>query len=570
MVGNAAARGVFFRARRPAPIGIPCRLQNSAATPGMALSALQQVASPVKNRMLASPRSSDSSLFQGASMLTSDRRLFIAAAENPASLAADGRELCMELRMANRHGLITGATGTGKTISLQSLAESFSAAGIPVLITDVKGDLAAVSRPGAPKGGIAARIEELGLRARGYENRGYPVCFWDVTGEHGVPLRAAVSDMGPVLLSRLLELNDIQSGILNIIFHIADDNGLLLIDLKDLRSMTAWVAENRADYSTKYGHISPASIGAIQRSLLRLEDDGAGNFFGEPALHIEDLFRTDLSGRGYLNILAAASLMQKPRLYASVLLWLLSELYEQLPEAGDTERPRLVLMFDEAHLLFHDMPGILLDKVEQTVRLIRSKGVGVYFITQNPADVPDSVLSQLGNRIQHALRAFTPRDQKAVRAAAETFRPNPALNTERVVSELRTGEALVSFLDGRGAPAMVERALILPPEGGTGPISEEERREIVEKSPLLRLYGTLMERESAYEILAERTEQQQKEAEYARRGKRQRTPEESSPWGDILDSAAKQASRTIGSTVGRELGRTILRGILGGIFGGRR
>lgn len=502
-------------------------------------------------------------------MFTSDKRLFIAAAENPVTLEADGRELCLEARMANRHGLITGATGTGKTISLQTMAESFSAMGVPVLLTDVKGDLSAVCRPGTPGGSIADRIRDLGLREKGYENRGYPVCFWDVTGEAGTPLRATVSDMGPALLCRLLELNDVQSGILHIVFRIADENGLLLLDFKDLRAMAAHVAENRAAYAADYGHISPASIGAIQRALLRLEEEGAGVFFGEPALNIEDLLRTDLSGRGYLNIIAADKLMQKPRLYAAVLLWLLSELYERLPETGDAEKPRLVLMFDEAHLLFDDMPDVLLQKVEQVVRLIRSRGVGVYFITQNPADLPDAVLAQLGNRVQHALRAFTPREQKAVRAAAETFRRNPALDTEEVISQLCTGEALVSFLDEHGAPAMVERALILPPEGGIGPISPEERRDIIDRSPMQRLYGTVLDRESACEKLAaqaRKLREEEEEAEETRRTKRT----EPDMWGELLGSATRQAGRTIGNAVGREVGRAILRGLMGSLFGGRR
>jgi len=537
-------------------------------------------------------------------MLTNDKRLFIAAEEDPAKLAADGRELCLEARMGNRHGLVTGATGTGKTITLQNLAESFSALGVPVLLTDIKGDLSAVCQPGAPGGSIAARIEELGLRSKGYENRGYPVCFWDVHGQQGTPLRTTISDMGPMLLSRLLELNEVQSGILNIVFRIADESGLLLLDLKDLRAMVAYVAENRAQYSMQYGNIAPASVGAIQRALLRLEDEGAEAFFGEPALNIEDLFRTDLSGRGYLNIIAADKLMQTPRLYASVLLWLLSELYEMMPEVGDCEKPRLVLMFDEAHLLFNDMPEALLEKIEQVVRLIRSKGVGVYFITQNPADVPDSVLAQLGNRVQHALRAFTPRDQKAVRAAAQTFRPNPAMDTEQVISELRTGEALVSFLDRKGAPTMVERALILPPEGGIGPISPEERQAIIQKSPMQRLYGMELDRESAYELLAEQTEQRQREeaeaaSEAARlkeenamrkarleaerlaraearearlreKEARQREKQEQGLWGDIMGAATKSATRSITNTIGREIGKTLIRGVLGSLFGGRR
>ena len=496
-------------------------------------------------------------------MLTSDKRLFIAAAENPVSLEPDGRALCMEASMLCRHGLITGATGTGKTITLQTMAESFSAAGIPVLLTDVKGDLAAVCRPGTPGGSIKAGIEALGLHALGYVNRGYPVCFWDVEGAQGTPLRATISDLGPDLLARLLKLNDVQSGILRLVFRVADENGLLLLDLKDLRAMLVWITEHRADFAASYGHISPASTGAIQRSLLRLEDEGAGAFFGEPALNIEDLFRTDISGRGYLNILAADKLLQKPGLYAAVLLWLLSELYERLPERGDADKPRLVLMFDEAHLLFDDMPDVLLQKVEQVVRLIRSRGVGVYFVTQTPADIPDGVLSQLGNRVQHALRAFTPRDQKAVRAAAETFRANPALDTEAVISSLRTGEALVSFLDANGAPCMVERALILPPEGGIGAIGEEERRGIIEASAVQKLYGTAVDRTSAHEVLSNQKAEQEQSAE-------EEEYDAPAPWEEMLGAVVKQAGRTIGSTVGRELGRAVMRGLLGGIFGKRR
>lgn len=501
-------------------------------------------------------------------MLTSDRRLFLAAAEDPSTLRPDGRELCMEAAMANRHGLITGATGTGKTISLQNLAESFSALGVPVLLTDVKGDLSGLCQPGRPSGSIAARIDELGLRARGYENRAYPVCFWDVFGEQGHPLRATVSDLGPALLSRLLELNEVQSGILDIAFRIADEQGLLLLDLKDLRSMLTWLVENRKSF-LQFGNISTSSAGAVLRALTRLEGAGAQAFFGEPALAMEDLFRTDLSGRGYVNVLASSRLMQQPRLYASVLLWLLSELYERLPEAGDTDKPRFVLLFDEAHLIFTNMPPVLLEKVEQVVRLIRSKGVGVYFITQNPDDIPDAVLSQLGNRIQHALRAFTPRDQKAVRAAAQTFRPNPAMNTERVIAELHTGEALVSFLNAKGAPSVVERALILPPEGGIGAVDEGERRRILAASPMERLYGKSVDRESAYEVLAREQERLRQEAQTAAAQPR-RKKEERSLWAEVASGAAKQATRSMTSAIGRELGRTILRGVLGGIFGRRR
>lgn len=524
-------------------------------------------------------------------MLTNDKRLYIAAAGD--------RELCLLPAMGNRHGLIAGATGTGKTVTLQTLAEGFSSLGVPVFLTDIKGDLAGISQPGVPAGSIAARIDELGLRRKGYVNQGFPICFWEVPGDTGPakghPLRAAISDMGPLLLSRLLSLNDVQSGIMSLIFRIADDQGLLLLDLKDLRSMTAWVGENRKDFLKDYGQISSASIGAIQRGLLRLEEEGADRFFGEPALRLEDLLLTDLNGRGAINILAADGLMQKPRTYATLLLWLLSELFEQLPEAGDPDRPRLVLMFDEAHLLFADMPPVLLEKVEQVVRLIRSKGVGVYFITQNPADLPATVLAQLGNRVQHALRAFTPADHKAVRAAARTFRPNPAWNAEDVIVALGTGEALVSFLDARGAPAVVERALVLPPEGRVGPISEAERQAVLTASRLAGRYDAPVDRESAYERLSARFAERQQaeealahqkqESQRAREEERQRREtervarqqerearrrekEQPNFLGDVFHDVTRQARRTVTNSVGREIGKTILRGILGGLFGG--
>ena len=380
-------------------------------------------------------------------MLTDDKLLYIAS--------ADGREICLEPALANRHGLVAGATGTGKTVTLMNLAESFSALGVPVFLTDVKGDLAGLSQPGQPAGGIAARIEELRLADRGYSNQAFPVCFWDVLAQQGHPMRATVSALGPLLLSRLLDLNEVQSGVMHLIFKVADDEGLLLLDFKDLRLMVQHVADNAAEYKKSYGNVSPASIGAIQRGLLRLESEGAEHFFGEPSLALEDLFLTDLSGRGYLHILAADQIMNSPRLYATILLWLLSELYDRLPEVGDQPRPRLVLMFDEAHLLFDDAPAALVDKMEQVVRLIRSKGVGVYFCTQNPADLPDSILGQLGNRVQHALRAYTPKDLKGVKAAADTLRPNPAFKTDEAITSLAPGEALVSFLDPKAAPTMV-------------------------------------------------------------------------------------------------------------------
>lgn len=511
-------------------------------------------------------------------MLTKDRRLYIASSE--------GREICLDPGMANRHGLVAGATGSGKSVTLQNLAESFSSLGVPVFLTDVKGDLAGLSQAGQPTGSIARRIEQLDLASLGYANKSYPTVFWDVFGEGGHPLRATVSGMGPLLFSRLLSLNEVQSGLMHLIFRIADDQGLLLLDLKDLRSMAAYVGDNGKEFSS-YGNISAASIGAIQRGLLRLEEEGAEHFFGEPSLRLEDLFLTDLEGRGLIHILSSDKLMGSPRLYSTLLLWLLSELYESLPEVGDQPRPRLALMFDEAHLIFSEAPAALLEKMEQVVRLIRSKGVGVYFITQNPADVPDSILSQLGNRVQHVLRAYTPRDQKAVRAAAQTFRANPAFSTEEAITSLATGEALVSFLDAKGAPSMVERALVLPPESRVGAITPEERRAVVQNSRLIGRYDQPVDRESAYELLTRHFQQRQQAAdeaaqakEEARRAKeeerQQREAErraareaKDSPTGILLDST-KRVTRTISSTIGREIGRTIIRGVLGGLFGGRK
>ena len=518
-------------------------------------------------------------------MLTNDSRLYIAS--------AGGREICLEPGMGNRHGLVAGATGTGKSVTLQNLAESFSSLGVPVLLTDIKGDLAGLSQSGQPGGSIAQRIDQLGLKAQGYANKAYPVIFWDIFSSLGHPLRATVSSLGPLLFSRLLSLNEVQSGVMHLIFRIADDRGLLLLDLKDLRSMTAYAGDNAKDFLS-YGNISAASIGAIQRGLLRLEEEGAEHFFGEPSLRLEDLFLTDLSGRGTIHILSSDKLMQSPRLYSTVLLWLLYELYETLPEVGDLPRPRLVLMFDEAHLIFSEAPAVLLDKMEQVVRLIRSKGVGVYFITQNPADVPDSILSQLGNRVQHALRAYTSKDQKAVKAAAQTFRANPAFSTEEAITSLATGEALVSFLDTKGAPSMVEKALILPPESRVGAVSPEERQAAVRNSRLAGRYDQPVDRESAYELLAQHYEQRQQAAEDASRAKedaakakdearqakeaerRRREAEreaarqaKNSPAGVLLD-ATRQVTRTVSNTIGREIGRSIIRGVLGGLFGGRK
>ena len=391
---------------------------------------------------------------------------FLIAKQDP---AVGGLELLFLPRMGNRHGLIAGATGTGKTVSLQTLAENFSRIGVPVFMADVKGDLSGITRPGGANPKVAARVEMLGLRD--FQYAGCPALLWDVFGEKGHPMRSTVSEMGPLLLSRILELNDTQAGVLSIVFKVADSNGLLLIDLKDLRTMLKYVADNAKDIITEYGNVSAASVGAIQRGLLTLEEQGGDKLFGEPALDLTDLMQTD-RGRGIINILAAARLMSSPQMYATFLLWLLSELYETLPEVGDLDKPKLVFFFDEAHLLFNDAPSALMQKIEQMVRLIRSKGVGVFFISQNPLDVPDVVLGQMGNRIQHALRAFTPRDQKAVKAAATTFRPNPKIDVEQAIMELGVGEALVSFLDEKGTPGMVQRAFVLPPRGQIGPISQ--------------------------------------------------------------------------------------------------
>src|SRR5512139_1937391 len=475
-------------------------------------------------------------------------------------------ELVLLPAMANRHGLVTGATGTGKTVTLQSLAESFSRIGVPVFLSDIKGDLSGLSKIGGGNAKVAERVKQLQLE--GYEHRAYPVTFWDVFGEMGHPVRATVSDMGPQLIGRMLNLNDVQQGVLTLVFKIADDSGLLLLDFKDLRAMVQHVGENAKDFTTEYGNVSAASIGAIQRGLLELEAQGAENFFGEPMLNIEDLMQTDSKGRGMINILAADRLMQSPKVYSTMLLWLLAELFEHLPEAGDLDKPKLVFFFDEAHLLFNDAPAALLDKIEQVVRLIRSKGVGVYFVTQNPTDVPDKVLSQLGNRVQHALRAFSPRDQKAVRAAAETMRDNPKLDEAAIITELGVGEALVSLLDAKGSPTVVERAFIVPPEAQIGPISDAERAAVIKSSVLAGHYENVVDRESAYEKLKGRTEQKQAAAGNGNSG---------GGLGDMLGGAlgggggrqrqgvvealAKSAARAIGSEVGRQ----IIRGVLGSI-----
>src|ERR1700753_3900428 len=407
----------------------------------------------------------------------------------------------MSLAFSNRHGLVTGATGTGKTVTLQVLAEGLSRAGVPVFAPDIKGDLSGISATGEAKDVLVKRAKELGFD---YQPDDFPAVFWDVFGEQGHPVRSTISEMGPLLLSRMMDLNDVQEGVLNIAFRVADEQGLLLLDLKDLRAILSFIAEHAGELTTQYGNVSKQTVGTIQRQLLVLENQGADKFFGEPALQLKDFMRTDANGRGMVNILVADRLMQSPRLYATFLLWMLSELFEQLPEAGDPPQPKLVFFFDEAHLLFNDAPKALMDKIEQVVRLIRSKGVGVYFVTQNPIDVPDKVLAQLGNRVQHALRAFTPRDQKAVAAAAQTFRPNPKLDTAQVIMELGKGEALVSFLEGNGTPAMVERVLIRPPSARIGPITPEARKAIMDASPVKGKYDTAIDAESAYEIIQKR------------------------------------------------------------------
>ncbi len=473
--------------------------------------------------------------------------------------AAGGAPVDLRAAMANRHGLIAGATGTGKTVTLQTLAEGFSRAGVPVFLADVKGDLAGLAQAAQPGERILARVAELGIAD--FAPRANPVVFWDLYGRAGHPVRATVSDMGPLLLASLLELNDTQTGVLYAAFKVADDQGLLLLDLQDLRSLLAWVADNAASLRARYGNLSGASVAAIQRQLLVLEADGAEQFFGEPALDLADLMRTDFSGQGVISVLDASALMPRPRLYATFLLWLLAELFERLPEVGDLDRPRLVFFFDEAHLLFDTAPKALLEKIEQVVRLIRSKGVGVYFVTQNPQDVPDAVLGQLGNRVQHALRAFTPRDRAAVRAAAQNFRANPGLDVETVLTELAVGEALVSVLDARGMPTPVERTLIRPPASRLGPLTAPERAERLTRSPLAGRYDTPVDRESAHELLAARAAATVAEAVAppppSRRGREPDT---------LLETTAKSALRAIGS----QLGRQLVRGVLGSLLGGRR
>ena len=514
-------------------------------------------------------------------------RIFVGKSEKPETLA---------LRMANRHGLVTGATGTGKTVTLQVLAEGFSRAGVPVFAADIKGDLSGIAACGEPRDFLVARAKQIGID---YQPDEFPAVFWDVFGEQGHPIRATISEMGPLLLARLMDLNDVQEGVLNIAFRLADEEGLLLIDLKDLRAVLGLVAEHATELTAQYGNVSKATIGTIQRQLLVLENQGGTKFFGEPALALGDFMRTDRDGRGYINVLAADKLMENPRLYATFLLWLLSELFEELPEAGDLDKPKLVFFFDEAHLLFNDAPKALLEKIEQVVRLIRSKGVGVYFVTQNPLDVPETVLAQLSNRVQHALRAFTPRDQRAVKAAADTFRPNPKLDTARVIMELGKGEALTSFLDEAGTPGIVERTLIAPPSARVGPVNPEERKAIIGKSPVKGKYDQPLDAESAFEVIQGRAKAAAVPPEEAEahaqaqgggifgglsdalgglfgtspsRGKPLSTGQyvarevTRSVVNRVAGQIAADFGRSIGGRTGGTIGRAIVRGTLGGML----
>ncbi len=489
-----------------------------------------------------------------------ENRLFMGQAGNVA--------IDLLAKMSNRHGLIAGATGTGKTITMQGLAEGFSELGVPVFLADIKGDVSGVSMPGKTHPKVTERVELMQLDDFAFQ--GFPVTFWDVFGKQGHPVRTTISDMGPLLLSRLLKLNDTQQGVLSLVFRVADDNGWLLLDLKDLRAMLKFVSDNAAQFRTLYGNISAASVGAIQRRLIGLEDQGGDKLFAEPMLNLDDLLQTDAEGKGVINLLAANTLVQSPQLYSAFLLWLLSELFEQLPEVGDPDKPKLVIFFDEAHLIFKKAPAALLDKVEQVVRLIRSKGVGIYFVTQNPTDIPESVLGQLGNRIQHALRAYTAKDQKAVRAAAQTFRANPELDTEQAITDLGVGEALVSVLDEKGRPQMVQRTLIKPPKSQIGPITDIQRVQAMANSLVVGVYEKLVDRESAYEILAERTDklakqQQAKQVEIERQKQLEKVEpaKRSSQRQTALEAFFKSAMRSLGSSIGRKIARGLLGSLLG-------
>ncbi|MDH0050292.1 helicase HerA-like C-terminal domain-containing protein [Comamonas terrigena] len=489
--------------------------------------------------------------------------------------------------LANRHGLITGATGTGKTVTLQKMAESFAQAGVPVFMADIKGDLGGISQTGSIGDKLAASLKDRGIALPA--PTACAATLWDVFGQQGHPVRATVSDMGPLLLGRMLNLNDTQMGVLNIVFKIADDSGMLLLDLKDLRAMLQHVGDNAKQFTTEYGNISAASVGAIQRGLLQIESEGGDQFFGEPMLNIEDLMQTDARGHGVVNILAADKLMNSPRLYSTFLLWMLSELFEQLPEIGDPDKPKLVFFFDEAHLLFNDAPKVLLERIELVVRLVRSKGVGVYFVTQNPLDIPDSVLAQLGNRVQHALRAFTPRDQKAVKATATTMRPNPGLDIEAAITELAVGEALISFLDEKGRPSVTQRVYVVPPGSQIGPITAAQRQQLMQQSLVAGVYEKAVDRESAYEVLRSRAESAPAApgkpgvAGTAGTAGAGTAPADSGMMGELndllfgttgprggkKDGIVQTVVKSTARTMGTQLGRQILRGVLGGIFGGK-
>ncbi len=495
-----------------------------------------------------------------------DSRLYIAKGEN---------QLYLLPQMANRHGLITGATGTGKTITLKVMAESFSSIGTPVFVTDIKGDLAGLCAPGVSNAKMDERIANLGLSDFSY--KAFPVDYWDVFAQQGLPVRTTISEMGPLLLSRLLDLNDVQTGVLNLAFRIADDTDMMLLDLKDLRSMLVYVAEHAADYTVQYGTISKQSIGAIQRALLVLEEQGGDLFFGEPALDVKDFMRTDANGMGMINLLACDKLFQSPTLYSTFLLWLLSELFEELPEVGDLAQPKMVFFFDEAHLLFDDAPDVLMDRIEQVVRLVRSKGVGVYFVTQNPIDIPDKILGQLGNRVQHALRAYTPRDQKAIKAAAETFRQNPNYTVDQVITELAVGEALVSFLDEKGRPSVVERAFVLPPRSLMGPIDAGTRQGLINRSAFKGKYDQSVDRESAYELLQQKYAREQRLAAEAEEDEKERKARKSrererddndrpARRGRKPDTMLEKMGKTAVNTMGTQFTRQLVRGILGSLL----
>ncbi len=489
---------------------------------------------------------------------------------------AEGLEVALTPAMANRHGLVAGATGTGKTVTLQRLAEQFSRLGVPVFAADIKGDLSGIAAPGQRNSKLDARLQKLGID--NFQARQCPVLFWDVYAENGHPVRATVSEMGPLLLSRILQLNDTQTQVLQVIFKIADDQGLLLLDSKDLRELLSWTGDHLAEIKNEYGNISPATLSTIQRAVMTLQEAGAEKFFGEPALKLEHLQQRDFSGNGVISLLDATKLLLDPRLYSTFLLWLLSELFEQLPEVGDLDKPKLVFFFDEAHLLFKDAPPALIERIEQVVRLIRSKGVGIYFVTQNPADIPQTVLAQLGNRVQHALRAYTPSEQKAVKTAAQSFRPNPKLDTERVIGELEVGEALVSVLDAQGRPTQVERVIVYPPESQIGMLAAPQRQEVVSRSPLKGLYEATVDRESAYEVLKKRAGEAAEQAQSAQDKASSGGGGVggilagifSSPRGSRRQSAGEAMVKSIFRSAGSSIGRQIVRGVLGSIEKGLR